>query len=131
MLRSGYGLSLPGIGLVLAAANWGIMSTLLLWGALAALLASGVLALSWNGLAMTAAAEMAGHARAGLAIGLQGTVIRVVSAGAGVAFGFVVEQSGSWAVAILLLATLPLISCALMSPLSGEEERRLLPLKVM
>ena len=35
MLRSAYGLSLPEIGLVLAAANWGIMSTLLLWGALA------------------------------------------------------------------------------------------------
>jgi len=94
-----------------------------------ALLTAGVLALSWNGLAMTAAAEMAGHARAGLAIGLQGTVIRLVSAGAGVAFGFVVELSGSWTAAILLLAALPLISCALMAPLFGEEERRLLPLE--
>ncbi|MCB5174219.1 MFS transporter [Microvirga lenta] len=93
-----------------------------------ALVAAGVFALSWNGLAMTAAAEMAGQARAGLAIGLQGTVIRVVSAGAGVAFGFAVEQTGSWALAILLLGLLPLISYSLMAPLSGEEERRLLPL---
>lgn len=35
MLRSSFGLSLPELGLVLASANWGIMSTLLLWGALA------------------------------------------------------------------------------------------------
>ncbi len=90
-------------------------------------LVAGVLSLSWNGLAMTAAAEMAGHARAGLAIGLQGTVIRLVGAGAGVAFGFTVERSGSWAVAILLLVALPLVSAFLMSPLAGEEERRLLP----
>lgn len=89
-------------------------------------LGAGVLSLSWNGLAMTAAAEMAGHARAGLAIGLQGTVIRLVGAGAGVVFGFTVERSGSWAVAILLLSALPLISACLMSPLAEEEERRLL-----
>jgi len=35
MLRSSFGLSLPEVGLVLASANWGILSTLLLWGALA------------------------------------------------------------------------------------------------
>jgi sugar phosphate permease len=35
MLQSRFGLSLPEVGLVLASANWGIMSTLLLWGALA------------------------------------------------------------------------------------------------
>jgi sugar phosphate permease len=92
-----------------------------------ALVTAGVLALSWNGLAFTAAAEMAGHARAGMAIGLQGTVIRVVSAGAGIVFGFTVEQSGSWAVALLMLAILPLVSFGLLTPLSREEERRLLP----
>jgi MFS family permease len=90
------------------------------------ILTTGVLGLSWNGLAMTAAAEMAGHARAGLAIGLQGTVIRLVSAGAAVVFGIAVEQSGSWAFAILLLAALPLISFGLMGPLPDEEELRLL-----
>jgi predicted MFS family arabinose efflux permease len=90
------------------------------------ILTTGVLGLSWNGLAMTAAAEMAGHARAGLATGLQGTVIRLVSAGAAVVFGIAVEQSGSWAFAILLLAALPLISFGLMGPLPDEEERRLL-----
>jgi sugar phosphate permease len=35
MLRSGFNLNLPEVGLILAAANWGIMSTLLLWGRLA------------------------------------------------------------------------------------------------
>jgi sugar phosphate permease len=94
---------------------------------IAALLIAGVLGLAWNGLAFTAAAEMAGHARAGMAIGLQGTIIRVVSAGAGVVFGFAVEQSGSWSVAFFLLAILPLASFALLTPLTKEEERRLLP----
>jgi sugar phosphate permease len=94
---------------------------------IAALLIAGVLGLAWNGLAFTAAAEMAGHARAGMAIGLQGTIIRVVSAGAGVVFGLAVEQSGSWSVAFLLLAILPLASFGLLTPLAKEEERRLLP----
>jgi sugar phosphate permease len=92
-----------------------------------ALVIAGVLSLGWNGLAFTAAAEMAGHARAGMAIGLQGTVIRVVSAGAGVVFGLAVEQSGSWSVAFVLLALLPLASFGLLTPLSREEERRLVP----
>jgi sugar phosphate permease len=94
---------------------------------IAALLIAGVLGLAWNGLAFTAAAEMAGHARAGMAIGLQGTIIRVVSAGAGVVFGLAVEQSGSWSLAFLLLAILPLASFGLLTPLAKEEERRLLP----
>jgi sugar phosphate permease len=94
---------------------------------IAVLLVAGVLGLAWNGLAFTAAAEMAGHARAGMAIGLQGTVIRIVSAGAGVMFGLAVEKSGSWSVAFLLLALLPLASFGLLTPLSKEEERRLLP----
>lgn len=91
------------------------------------LIIAGTLAISWNGLAMTAAAEMAGHARAGTAIGLQGTVIRLVSAGAGIAFGFIVEQTGSWSMAFAALGVLPLASYGLLAPLIGEEERRLIP----
>jgi sugar phosphate permease len=74
---------------------------------------------------MTAAAELAGHIRAGTAIGLQGTVIRVVSGGAGIAFGYAVEQTGSWAVAFALLAVLPAASFILLASVSGEEEKRL------
>jgi len=107
----------------------GLMAAALLVNAPLALLipvlvAAGTLAISWNGLAFTAAAEMAGHAQAGTAIGLQGTIIRIVSAGAGVAFGFVVEQTGSWAAAFALLGILPLVSFSLLTPLIGEEERR-------
>jgi sugar phosphate permease len=89
------------------------------------LVVAGTLAISWNGLAFTAAAEMAGHARAGTAIGLQGTMIRVVSAGAGIAFGYIVEQTGSWGIAFATLSVLPLFSFGLLSPLVDEEERRL------
>ncbi|WP_230532089.1 MFS transporter [Microvirga roseola] len=91
------------------------------------LITAGTLAISWNGLAITAAAEMAGYARAGTAIGLQGTVIRLVSAGAGIAFGFIVEQTGSWTAAFVALGVLPLVSYQLLAPLAEEEERRLGP----
>jgi sugar phosphate permease len=74
---------------------------------------------------------MAGHARAGTAIGLQGTVIRLVRAGAGIAFGFIVEQTGSWGVAFAALGVLALVSYGLLAPLIGEEERRLVPRAVL
>ncbi|HEX8101761.1 MAG TPA: MFS transporter, partial [Solirubrobacteraceae bacterium] len=89
-----------------------------------ALVGTGILAMSWNGLSMTAAAELAGLAQAGTAIGLQGTVMRIPQAGIGVAFGAVVASS-SWALAFALLAALPLAGWALIAPLEPEEERRL------
>jgi sugar phosphate permease len=87
------------------------------------LLAAGILTMSWNGLSFTAAAEMAGRERAGTALGLQGTIMRVISAGAGVGFGAVVAAT-SWPAAFALLALLPLTGWALLRPLVGEEERR-------
>jgi len=87
------------------------------------LVAAGVLTFSWNGLAFTAVTEMAGYARAGLALGLQGTVMRVVGAGAGVAFGAVVAAT-TWWVSFALLAVPPLLGCLLLATLVAEEHRR-------
>mgnify|MGYP001810058944 CR=1 FL=1 len=89
----------------------------------AALLLAGIFTLSWNGLAFTAAAELAGYARAGQALGLQGTIMRVVSVGAGVGFGLAVTAF-SWPVAFVLLALFPLAAALLLTPLIAEERRR-------
>jgi len=41
------------------------------------MVAGGVLAMSWNGLSFTAAAELAGRARSGASLGLQQTALAV------------------------------------------------------
>ena len=87
------------------------------------LLAAGIFTMSWNGLSFTAAAEMAGRDRAGTALGLNGTIARVISAGAGVGFGAVVAAT-SWPAAFALLAILPLAGWLLLGPLVCEEEQR-------
>ena len=77
-----------------------------------------------QGLSFTAAAEMAGRERAGTALGLQGTVMRVPSAVAGVGFGALVAAS-SWGVAFGVLTLLPVAGWWLLRPLVDEEEGRL------
>src|SRR5439155_18514821 len=57
---------------------------------LPALVLAGVLSMSWNGLAFTAAAELAGHARSGAAIGLQQTILNTFSALYPTVFGVLV-----------------------------------------
>ena len=88
------------------------------------LLAAGIFTMSWNGLSFTAAAELAGRERAGTALGLQGTIMRVISAGAGVGFGALVAAT-SWPAAFALLALMPLVGWWLLRPLVEEEESRL------
>ena len=87
------------------------------------LVIGGVLAMSWNGLAFTSAAEMAGRERAGTAIGVQNTVMRVVAALVPVAFGLLVDEV-AWHAAFLFAALGPLIGWALLRPLVGEEAGR-------
>ena len=89
-----------------------------------ALLVAGILTMSWNGLSFTAAAELAGRDRAGTALGMQGTVMRTISAGAGVGFGALVAAT-SWGLAFAALALLPLAGYVLLAPLEPEEERRI------
>jgi sugar phosphate permease len=73
----------------------------------AALVVAATLSMSWNGLAFTAAAELAGHARSGAALGFQQTVLFVVGAVLPIPVAAVVAET-SWQVAFALVALAPL-----------------------
>ena len=73
----------------------------------------GALSLSWNGLAFTATAELAGRSRAGAALGFQQTALAVASGLAPPLFALLVEST-SWGVAFGLAAALPLAGAGLM-----------------
>jgi predicted MFS family arabinose efflux permease len=72
------------------------------------LIAAGVLSLSWNGLAFTAAAETAGVERSGAALGFQQTVLGVIVSVATPAFAAVVEAA-SWRIAFAGAAVCPVV----------------------
>ena len=78
-----------------------------------AFLLAGALSQSWNGLAFTATAELAGRRRAGAALGFQQTALAVASAFAPPLFALLVESS-SWGVAFALAAIFPLAGAGLM-----------------
>jgi len=90
------------------------------WILVPALVVAGTFALAWNGLSFTAAAEAAGRARSGAAIGLQQTFLSAGAIVAPIAFAAVVHH-GSWRLAFALAAASPLVGYALLSPLA---ERR-------
>jgi sugar phosphate permease len=90
---------------------------------LPALLAGGVLAMSWNGLSFTAAGEMSGRERAGLAMSVQNTVLSAGGVIAPIAFAVVVSAT-DWPIAWALLACSQLAGVWVLRPLVGEEERR-------
>jgi sugar phosphate permease len=69
---------------------------------------AGVLSLSWNGVAFTAAAEMAGTQRSGAALGFQQTVLGVIAAIAAPAFATLVAAT-SWRVAFAVAAIVPML----------------------
>jgi sugar phosphate permease len=110
------------VALCLAAAAG--VTTLLLegpaWLLVPSLVVAGVLGLSWNGLSFTAAAESAGRARSGAAIGLQQTFLSAGAIVAPIGFAAAVHYT-SWRLAFALAAASPLIGYALLSPLA---ERR-------
>jgi sugar phosphate permease len=74
---------------------------------LPALVVAGALSLSWNGLSFTAAAELAGRARSGAAIGFQQTALSLSYAATAPAFAAVVD-AGSWRIGFFLAALMPL-----------------------
>jgi sugar phosphate permease len=89
-----------------------LLATAVLTGAPLALLlpvlvVAGALSLSWNGLSFTAAAELAGRARSGAAIGFQQTALSVSYAATAPVFGAVVD-AGSWQLGFALAAVMPL-----------------------
>jgi hypothetical protein len=73
--------------------------------------------MSWNGLSFTAAAEIAGRARAGAAVGFQQTVLAVGSTVTPIAFAAVAESS--WRIAFALAAVCPLIGSAVLRQLQA------------
>lgn len=73
-----------------------------------ALVAAGALSQAWNGLSFTAAAELAGRARSGAALGFQQTALAAGAAATPPIFALVVDAS-SWEIGFGLAALLPLL----------------------
>jgi sugar phosphate permease len=90
---------------------------------LPALIGGGVLAMSWNGLSFTAAGEMSGRERAGLAMSTQNTVLSAGGVVAPIGFALVVSATG-WPIAWALLACSQLAGVRVLRPLVAEEEER-------
>ena len=84
---------------------------------LPALVAAGAISLSWNALSFTAAAELAGPARSGAALGFQQTALSVASTAAPPLFAAVVAAS-SWGVGFGLAALFPLAGLAVLRRLA-------------
>ncbi len=78
-------------------------------------LGAGVLSMSWNGLAYAAAAEAAGAARTGAALGFQQTLLGVVVAGAPPVVAAVAAHS--WRLAFFLAAAGPAVGVVVLQRL--------------
>ena len=87
------------------------------------LMGGGVLAMSWNGLSFTAAAEISGGAQAGRAMGMQNTLMRAAGAAVPVGLGALAAH-GSWRATFLAMGLAPLAGRALLGPLVADEDRR-------
>jgi sugar phosphate permease len=87
------------------------------------LMGGGVLAMSWNGLSFTAAAEISGGAQAGRAMGMQNTLMRGAGAIVPIALGALAAH-GSWRAAFLAMGVAPLAGRTLLRPLVDDEDRR-------
>ncbi len=72
-----------------------------------AIVVAGAISMAWNGLSLTAAAELAGRAKSGAAIGFQQTTLGVVGVVVPVVFVALVEST-SWRAAFALCALGPL-----------------------
>lgn len=82
---------------------------------------AGVLSLSWNGVAFTAAAEMAGTGRSGAALGFQQTVLGVIAAIGTPAFAALVAAT-SWRAAFFAAAALPALGLLALRRVSSATE---------
>jgi sugar phosphate permease len=87
-----------------------------LWLLASAFVIAGGFSMAWNGLSFTAAAELAGRARSGAALGMQQTALAAAGAAVPPAFAAVVAAS-SWRVGFAVAAAFPLAGVALLRPL--------------
>ena len=85
-----------------------------------ALIAAGSLSSGWNGLSFTAAAELAGEARAGAALGLQQASLALAAAVTPVAFATLVAQS-TWWVGFAFASAAALVGTASLLALAATE----------
>jgi sugar phosphate permease len=81
-----------------------------------AFVAAGGVAMAWNGLSFTAAAEIAGRSRAGAALGMQQSALAAAGAIVPPAFAAVVAAS-SWRVGFAVAAAFPVAGVQLLRPL--------------
>jgi sugar phosphate permease len=84
------------------------------------LAAAGALAMSWNALSFAAAAELAGHARSGAALGMQQTALAVAAAAVPIVFAALVDAT-SWRAGFAVAALCALAGWVVLRPL---DERR-------
>jgi sugar phosphate permease len=89
------------------------------WLLVPALTAAGGLSMAWNGLAFTAAAELAGARRSGAAIGFQQTALGVIGVVSPIVFAQVVDEV-SWPAAFGLAALFPLVGVVVLRPLREQ-----------
>jgi sugar phosphate permease len=82
-----------------------------------AFVVAGTLGLSWNGLSYTAAAERAGRAQSGAALGFQQTLLAAGSVVTPIAFAAVVGAT-SWRTGFALSAVCPLVGYFALQPLA-------------
>ena len=85
-----------------------------------ALVVATALSMTWNGLSYTAAAELAGSARSGAAIGFQQTALAVVGFLAAPLFASVVDET-SWQLGFAVCAAAPLAGWWLLGQLAPED----------
>ena len=78
---------------------------------------AGAISMAWNGLSVTAAAELAGLSRSGAAIGFQQTTLAVIGVMVPVAFAYAVDAF-SWEAGFALASLGPLIGWYLLGRLS-------------
>ncbi|MDX6507164.1 MAG: hypothetical protein QOG06_1808 [Gaiellaceae bacterium] len=83
---------------------------------LPAFVLAGGLAMAWNGLSFTAAAEIAGRSRSGAALGMQQSALAAAGAIVPPAFAAIVAAS-SWRVGFAVAAVFPLAGVQLLRPL--------------
>jgi sugar phosphate permease len=86
------------------------------------LVVATALSMTWNGLSYTAAAELAGFARSGAAIGFQQTALAVVGFLAAPMFAGVVDET-SWRVGFAVCAAAPLAGWWVLGQLAPEDRR--------
>jgi sugar phosphate permease len=84
------------------------------------LMAAGIVVMAGNGVSFAAAAEMAGPARVGTALGLQNTILFAAVAAASPLFGAAVGLL-SWTAAFALAALCPFIGWLTLGPLAAAE----------